>query len=131
MYQTLCTCRQLALSDLSMSECSLPGCHCTNVQKCPHDAALCLACTLVVMSAIGIQYYKYFQMHPFFLFFTFGDISIAKLISFYFSLDCWVCTDYVITSTKYGPASPTWGFGLNLGGKFYWPMLGLGILISP
>ena len=50
MYQTLCTCRPLALSELSMAECSLPVCHCTNVQKCPHDAALCVACTLVVMN---------------------------------------------------------------------------------
>ena len=50
--------------------------------------------------------------------FTSGDISIAWLISIYFSSDCWVCTNYLITNTKYGPARPTWCNCLNLGDKF-------------
>ena len=40
-------------------------------------------------------------------FFTLGNISIARLISLYFSLDCWVCTNILITITKSGPAQPT------------------------
>ena len=40
--------------------------------------------------------------------FTLGDISIAWLISFYFSSDCWVMHKHFITITKYGPARPTW-----------------------
>ena len=35
-----------------------------------------------------------------------GDISIAMLISFYISLKCWVCTNNLITITKFGPAQP-------------------------